>query len=40
MEKEGPDMAGLTSIMGGVLLVAVGGLALALWNRNRLQSSH
>ena len=40
MEKEGPDTAGLTSIMGGVLLVAVGGMALALWNRNRLQSSH
>lgn len=36
--KDGPgsDMGGLMAIMGGVLLIGLGGLAFALWSRNRL----
>lgn len=38
--KDGPgaDTFALMSIMGGVLLVGLGGLAIALWSRNRLSS--
>ncbi|MFH5880479.1 hypothetical protein [Arthrobacter sp. NA-172] len=31
----GADMFGVIAIMGGVLLVAAGGIAFALWSRNR-----
>ncbi|MBB6403502.1 hypothetical protein [Arthrobacter sp. AZCC_0090] len=31
----GSDMFGVIAIMGGVLLVAAGGIAFALWSRNR-----
>ncbi|MBO1266434.1 hypothetical protein [Arthrobacter cavernae] len=32
----GPNMFGLFAIMGGVLLVGLGGMAFALWMRNRV----
>jgi hypothetical protein len=34
----GPNMLGLFGILGGVLLVGLGGLAFALWSKNRLSS--
>ncbi|WP_230118977.1 hypothetical protein, partial [Arthrobacter sp. Bi83] len=34
----GAGMFGLFALMGGVLLVGLGGLAFALWSRNRLAS--
>ncbi|MCP1413173.1 hypothetical protein [Paenarthrobacter sp. A20] len=35
---EGPNMLGLFGILGGVLIVGLGGLAFALWSKNRLSS--
>ncbi|MFJ4168959.1 hypothetical protein ACIPY3_05565 [Paenarthrobacter sp. NPDC089714] len=34
----GPNLMGLFGILGGVLLVGLGGLAFALWSKNRLSS--
>ena len=34
----GPNLLGLFGILGGVLLVGLGGLAFALWSKNRLSS--
>ncbi|MFP3578539.1 hypothetical protein SB659_03005 [Arthrobacter sp. SIMBA_036] len=34
----GPNVLGLVGILGGVLLVGLGGLAFALWSKNRLSS--
>ncbi|UKA63987.1 hypothetical protein [Arthrobacter sp. FW306-04-A] len=34
----GSDMFGVIAIMGGVLLVAAGGIAFALWSRNRFSA--
>ncbi|MGJ3192352.1 hypothetical protein [Paenarthrobacter sp. FR1] len=34
----GPNMLGLFGILGAVLLVGLGGLAFALWSKNRLSS--
>ncbi|MFJ5955636.1 hypothetical protein ACIQC5_06695 [Paenarthrobacter sp. NPDC092416] len=35
---DGPNMLGLFALCGGVLVVGLGGLAFALWSRNRLSS--
>jgi hypothetical protein len=37
-KEPGAGMFGLFALMGGVLLVGLGGLAFALWSRNRLAS--
>ncbi|WP_181151993.1 MULTISPECIES: hypothetical protein [unclassified Arthrobacter] len=34
----GPNMLGLFGLLGAVLLVGLGGLAFALWSKNRLSS--
>lgn len=34
----GPNFLGLFGILGGVLLIGLGGLAFALWSKNRLSS--
>lgn len=37
-DGQGPDMVGLITVMGGVLLIGVGGLLFAFWSRGRLAS--